>query len=196
MRAHPARLLVAATLGAWAIGAQAMPDAAPGDAMLALLQERGLLAADALQTEAGAIARQVRNTAGDLVISAMNFVGVRYRRGGSTPEQGFDCSGFTRHIFEHAAGLVLPRSASQQAGDASLQPVAREQLEPGDLVFFDTMRRAFSHVGIYVGGGRFIHAPRTGASVRIENMRDAYWSRRFNGARRAGLDTAAEDPAR
>lgn len=183
--------LLACSALAGSLPAQASPDVAPGDAVLSLLQERGLVAGQALGTEAAALARHVRDTASGLVISAMNFLGVRYRRGGTSPEQGFDCSGFTRHIFAKTVGLVLPRRADEQARDESLQPVAREQLEPGDLVFFDTMRRAFSHVGIYIGDGKFIHAPRSGGAVRVEDMREAYWARRYNGARRAGLDTAA-----
>lgn len=198
---HKLRPALAVLLGCTALAgtpppAQASPDgAAPGDAVLSLLHERGLVAGQAIGAEASALARHVRDTASGLVISAMNFLGVRYRRGGSSPEQGFDCSGFTRHIFEKTVGLVLPRRADEQARDESLQPVAREQLEPGDLVFFDTMRRAFSHVGIYIGDGKFIHAPRSGGAVRVEDMREAYWARRFNGARRAGLDTATATAA-
>ena len=96
-------------------------------------------------------------------------------------------------MFENSLGLVLPRRADQQAQNAGLLKIRREELKPGDLVFFNTMRRAFSHVGIYIGEGRFIHAPRTGAEVRIEDMRQAYWSKRFNGARRA--ESAAMTPA-
>jgi cell wall-associated NlpC family hydrolase len=133
----------------------------------------------------------MRDRASDLVITAMNFLGVPYRRGGNNPDQGFDCSGFTRHIFENSLGLVLPRRADQQAHDAGLAPVEKNELKPGDLVFFNTMKRAFSHVGIYVGEGKFIHSPRSGGQVRVEDMREAYWAKRFNGARRADVDTAA-----
>jgi cell wall-associated NlpC family hydrolase len=82
-------------------------------------------------------------------------------------------------------GLVLPRRADEQANASGLMKVGREDLRPGDLVFFNTMRRTFSHVGIYVGDGKFIHSPATGGAVRIDDMRYAYWSQRFNGARRA-----------
>jgi cell wall-associated NlpC family hydrolase len=116
----------------------------------------------------------------------MNFLGVPYRRGGDDAE-GFDCSGFTRHVFESTLGLVLPHRADQQARHASLASVPRDELKPGDLVFFNTMKRAFSHVGIYIGEGRFIHAPRSGGEVRVEDMRQRYWAQRFNGARRAEL---------
>ncbi len=164
----------------------AAPDVPPGDAVLQLLQERGLLPTSG-QVEVSPLVQQMRDTASDLVMQAMNFLGVPYRRGGNSAEQGFDCSGFTRFVFENSIGLVLPRRSDQQAQTASLQSVKREELKPGDLVFFNTMRRAFSHVGIYVGEGKFIHAPRTGGEVRVEDMRAAYWAKRFNGARRADL---------
>ncbi|HNG80741.1 MAG TPA: C40 family peptidase [Burkholderiaceae bacterium] len=182
------RLLALAALAA-ACSAQASPDAM-GDTMLHLLRERGLVPAAAVVRETQTLVRQVRDSASDLVFSAMNFLGVRYRRGGDTPEEGFDCSGFTRHIFERTVGLVLPHRAEQQAQQAGLAPVARDQLVPGDLVFFNTMRRAFSHVGIYIGEGKFIHAPRTGGEVRVEDMNQAYWTKRFDGARRAELPAA------
>ena len=136
------------------------------------------------------VRNSVRDTASDLVMSAMNFLGVPYRRGGNTEETGFDCSGFTRHIFENSIGLVLPRRADEQATTAGLLNINRAELKPGDLVFFNTMKRTFSHVGIYVGDDKFIHSPRTGAEVRIEDMRDSYWARRFTGARRADLSAA------
>ena len=95
------------------------------------------------------------------------------------------------------AGPDSPEAAipAPAPADAGLQKVPRDDLQPGDLVFFNTMRRAFSHVGIYVGEGRFIHAPRSGGQVRVEDMRQAYWSKRFNGARRAALAETAS-PAR
>jgi cell wall-associated NlpC family hydrolase len=168
---------------------------APGpDAVTRFLSERGLLNS----VEQGGSSRllaSVRDTASDLVLSAMNFLGVRYTRGGNSVENGFDCSGFTRHIFEMSVGLVLPRRADEQAKDSSLLAIRRDELKPGDLVFFNTMKRTFSHVGIYVGEGKFIHAPRTGSAVRVEDMRDSYWAKRFTGARRADLKAAAETPA-
>lgn len=124
--------------------------------------------------------------ASDLVVTAMGFLGVPYRRGGNTVETGFDCSGFVRAMYEQTVGLVLPRRASEQA--EATQTIAREELKPGDLVFFNTMRRAFSHVGIYVGDGKFIHSPRSGSQIRVEDMRSAYWNTRFNGARRVALE--------
>jgi cell wall-associated NlpC family hydrolase len=157
---------------------------APVEAAVQVLHDWGQAAASA-GAEPLAFVRQVGGAASGLVLSAMHYIGVPYRRGGMSADHGFDCSGFTRHIFENSLGLVLPRRADAQARDAGLRKVPRDDLQPGDLVFFNTMRRAFSHVGIYVGDGRFIHAPRSGGEVRVEDLRQAYWSKRFNGARRA-----------
>ncbi len=185
MLQRPKLLLTAAALGLLCAGPlRAAPEAPAGDAVVQLLQDKGLLPT-AAQVEASPLVQQMRDTASDLVMQAMNFLGVPYRRGGNTADQGFDCSGFTRYVFENSIGLVLPRRADEQAKSSGLLNVKREELKPGDLVFFNTMRRAFSHVGIYVGEGKFIHAPRAGGEVRVEDMRQAYWSKRFNGARRA-----------
>ncbi|MFG6456253.1 C40 family peptidase [Roseateles sp. BYS96W] len=176
--------------------AKAQQTATAGDAVNRFLTERGLTATNS--EPAGGSSRllaSVRDTASDLVLSAMNFLGVRYTRGGNSVENGFDCSGFTRHIFEMSVGLVLPRRADEQAKSNSLLSIGRDDLKPGDLVFFNTMRRTFSHVGIYVGEGKFIHAPRAGSAVRVEDMREAYWAKRFTGARRADLKAAAESSA-
>ena len=168
-------------------------EARKADAVMQMLQDKGLLPSytavdeNPLVRQMRDAAADVRDKASDMVTSAMNFLGVRYRRGGTSAEQGFDCSGFTRYVFEHSLGLVLPRRAEQQAKDSTLQAVKKDELKPGDLVFFNTMRRAFSHVGIYVGEGKFIHSPRAGGEVRIEDMRQTYWTKRFNGARRPEL---------
>ena len=136
--------------------------------------------------------RRVQDRASDMVASAMNFIGVRYRRGGTSAETGFDCSGFTRHVFEMSLGLVLPRRADEQAAMPGLVKVKRDELKPGDLVFFNTMRRTFSHVGIYIGDNRFVHAPSSGKDVRTDDMAFAYWAKRFTGARRAELPAATQ----
>ncbi|MCC6218508.1 MAG: C40 family peptidase [Aquabacterium sp.] len=140
------------------------------------------------------MAQQVRSKASDmassLVTSAMDFLGVPYKLGGTSRETGFDCSGFTRHVFENSVGLVLPRRSAEQANSPDLIPVKQSELKPGDLVFFNTLRRTFSHVGIYIGDNKFIHSPRTGASVRVEDIRVGYWQKRFDGARRAPLVNA------
>lgn len=117
-----------------------------------------------------------------LVVNALGFLGVPYRRGGNSAETGFDCSGFVRAMYDQTVGFVLPRRAAEQA--AATQPVADAEMKPGDLVFFKTMRHAFSHVGIYVGEGKFIHAPKPGAQVRVDSLSGSYWQRRFEGARR------------
>ena len=148
-----------------------------------------------LQPTARASAAQGQRMRGDppdTVITAMNFLGVPYYPGGNNSQMGFDCSGFTRHVFGQSQGIVLPRVVDDQANMAGMESVGRDEVMPGDLVFFNTLARTFSHVGIYVGEGKFIHAPRTGAYVRLDDMRQDYWSRRFTGARR--MQGARRDP--
>jgi hypothetical protein len=145
-----------------------------------LLAERGLVS-----RAANPDVSVHRDRAAEMVVAALNFLDRPYKWGGSSAGEGFDCSGFTRYMFQTSLGWLLPRRAAEQAHQQGLIDVPQSDLKPGDLVFFNTLRRAFSHVGIYVGDGRFIHAPRTGAEVRLENMRAAYWARRFDGARRA-----------
>ncbi|MEP7280597.1 MAG: C40 family peptidase [Rubrivivax sp.] len=127
------------------------------------------------------------------MLAALNLLDAPYRLGGSSLAEGFDCSGFTRQVFATARGWTLPRLAEQQARQSGWQAVDADALQPGDLVFFNTLQRAHSHVGIYLGDGRFIHAPRTGAQVRVENLRSAYWRTRFDGGRRA-VDVATLQP--
>ncbi len=167
-------------------GAAHAAPAGSGDDMARFLTDRGLL------ERIGEVGSQVEAKASELVVNAMAFLGVPYRRGGTNFETGFDCSGFVRAIYEQTAGLVLPRKAEQQA--AATQKIDKTELQPGDLVFFNTMRRAFSHVGIYVGNGKFIHSPKPGAEVRVEDMGVAYWARRFDGARRVPVDQTASAP--
>jgi cell wall-associated NlpC family hydrolase len=147
-----------------------------GDDMDKFLADKGLL------NRIEHVRQSVGHKASELVVTAMGFLGVPYRRGGNSAETGVDCSGFVKAIYEQTVGLVLPRRAEQQA--AATQNIDKNELQPGDLVFFNTMKRAFSHVGIYVGDGKFIHAPKPGAEVRVESMGVAYWARRFDGARR------------
>ncbi len=181
-------LSVAVVLGAAGLCAHAAPDA-KADPIARLLAERGLGDPDkvpaAVPPSEYAFVQTMRDKASDMVLSAMNFLGVPYRRGGNSAENGFDCSGFTRHVFEMSLGLVLPRRVDDQASAPGLLKVGRDELKPGDLVFFNTLKRTFSHVGIYIGDGKFIHSPRSGGEVRVEDMRYAYWSKRFTGARRA-----------
>ena len=120
--------------------------------------------------------------AAQVAIEALSLVGIRYRYGGNSPEQGLDCSGLVRCVFREADGTDLPRTSQEMSRRG--QPVDKQDLQPGDLVFFNTLNRAFSHVGIYLGNNQFIHAPSTGRNVRVENMDMNYWKTRFNGARR------------
>jgi cell wall-associated NlpC family hydrolase len=174
MRKIAPALIIASA--AWlAAGVHAAPGNS-GDDMDKLLADKGLL------TRIDHVRQNVSNKASELVVNAMGFLGVPYKRGGNTAETGFDCSGFVRAIYEQSVGLLLPRRAEQQA--AATQRIDKNDLQPGDLVFFNTMRRAFSHVGIYVGDGKFIHSPKPGAEVRVESMGVSYWQRRFDGARR------------
>ena len=132
--------------------------------------------------------------ASELVIQAMGLLGVPYKKGGTSEEKGFDCSGFVRYMYEKSVGLVLPRRAEEQA--KVTEEISRSELKPGDLVFFNTLKRTFSHVGIYVGDGKFIHAPRPGKAVRVDDMREAYWQQRFNGARRVQVDKLQNAPVK
>lgn len=135
----------------------------------------------------GEVGNRVEAKASQLVVGALGFLGVPYRRGGNSAETGFDCSGFVRAIYKQTEGLLLPRRASEQA--AATEKIDKADLKPGDLVFFNTMRRAFSHVGIYVGNGKFIHSPKPGGEVRVDDMGASYWTRRFDGARRVPTES-------
>lgn len=157
------------------------------DEMAHFMAERGLISR---LEDAG---HKVEAKASELIVNAMAFLGVPYKTGGNTFETGFDCSGFVRAIYHQTAGLILPRRAEQQA--AATQVIEKTELKPGDLVFFNTMRRTFSHVGIYVGNGKFIHSPKPGAEVRVEDMGISYWARRFDGARRVATN-GSQDTAR
>jgi cell wall-associated NlpC family hydrolase len=188
---YPVRIiLVACTALASGVAAPTWAQASPeppavgaelsGDSLMRLIAEKGWAPVEAVAPSV----RQVRHAASELVVTAFNFLGLQYRSGGSNVDEGFDCSGFVRYLVHNTMGLVLPRSADEQAKASAVVPIGRDELQPGDLVFFNTLRRSFSHVGIYIGDGKFIHSPRTGSSVRVEDMRMSYWTTRFNGARR------------
>jgi cell wall-associated NlpC family hydrolase len=116
------------------------------------------------------------------VAQAFQALGTRYRYGGSSPATGFDCSGLVSHVFEEAWGVALPHSVREQSELGTR--IKRAELAPGDLVFYNTRGSPYSHVGIYVGEDKFIHAPRPGATVRVESMKSGYWTKRYNGGRR------------
>lgn len=117
-----------------------------------------------------------------LVDFAMTLRDIRYRRGGRSPHSGFDCSGFVHYVFAQVLGVELPENSAAQYRDG--RKIDRDDMQAGDLVFFRTRGKRISHVGIYLGGGRFIHSPTTGERVRVDRMSEKYWSRRFAGARR------------
>jgi len=126
--------------------------------------------------------QEFTDRAAELGMQAMGLIGINYKRGGNTPDTGLDCSGFVRYVFKEAWGADLPRTSAEISRMG--KPVDSKDLQPGDLVFYNTLRRGFSHVGIYLGDNKFIHAPSSGGQVRIESMTVNYWKKRFNGARR------------
>lgn len=125
---------------------------------------------------------KAKDTASDITSYALSLIGVDYRFGGNTPDQGLDCSGLIRYVFQQATGLSLPRSAREQSRVG--ESISKDNLQPGDLVFFNTRRFQFSHVGLYIGDNRFIHAPSKGGAVQVVSLDNAYWQKAFNGARR------------
>lgn len=175
MRARVLTLLLCCSAAA-----QAAPASGSWENMDALLQEKGVVARMGEQLDRAR--QQASDQAASLVINAMAFLDVPYKWGGNSHDTGFDCSGFVKAVYEQSLGKILPRRSDEQA--AATAPIETGELRPGDLVFFNTMRRTFSHVGIYVGDGKFIHSPRAGAQVRMEDMRVGYWRKRFDGARR------------
>ncbi len=149
-----------------------------------------LLSAPVFAADEPAQAGDAPGAVATLIDKGFGFLGIKYRLGGTGPEVGgFDCSGLVRKVFGDALGLNLPRTASEMArlGDK----IGTKDLKPGDLVFFNTMRRTFSHVGIYVGDNKFLHSPSAGGVVRVETLDSAYWMKRFNGARRLVPDAQA-----
>ena len=131
---------------------------------------------------AAATTSQWRSGAEDVALYALGLLGVSYRFGGNSPDAGLDCSGLVRYVFQEVTGVMLPRTSKEMAGLGA--KVAAADLQPGDLVFFNTRRFHFSHVGIYLGENRFIHAPSSGSEVAVAQLSGAYWRRHFSGARR------------
>ena len=118
----------------------------------------------------------------EALLQALLALGLDYRYGGNSPVTGLDCSGLVAHVYLEAWNIRLPRNTGAQSKVGT--PVSLAELQAGDLVFYDTLKRPYSHVGIYLGDGKFVHAPKSGAQVRVESIRNAYWAQRFNGARR------------
>ncbi|HEX3632729.1 MAG TPA: C40 family peptidase [Casimicrobiaceae bacterium] len=151
---------------------------------LVLLPRAGL-AAQPASGHAGSAERpvaRVLQSAQELAIYALGLIGVDYRYGGNSPDRGLDCSGLVRYVFQEVVGVTLPRTAREMARLGGR--VAPGELRAGDLVFFNTRSSAFSHVGIYLGDDRFIHAPHRGGEVEIVTMSQPYWQQRYDGARR------------
>jgi cell wall-associated NlpC family hydrolase len=136
----------------------------------------------ALEPLDGTTAPAPAASATEAAVIALSLIGTPYSAGGAAPDTGFDCSGLVAYVFERAAQVQLPRNTFDLAQVAAAIDAAA--LRPGDLVFYNTQRRAFSHVGIYLGEARFVHAPSSGGAVRVEDMRLGYWTQRFDGARR------------
>jgi cell wall-associated NlpC family hydrolase len=168
----PARLFAAVACAALVSTAAAAPKAR---------SEHGSLAVAAKASTVDA-ASKVWQGAQDVALFALGLIGVDYRFGGETPARGLDCSGLVRYVFAEVTGVTLPRTSREMSRLG--EKVALADLAPGDLVFFNTRRFAFSHVGLYLGDNRFIHAPSTGGEVEIATLSQAYWKRHFDGARR------------
>lgn len=130
----------------------------------------------------------------ELINRAMEVIGVRYRWDSELPQSGLDGSSFVGYVFKDKLGFLLPRKSTQMSRVG--KPVNRDELQPGDLVFFNTMRLTFSHVGIYVGDNKFIHSPSKGTNVRVDDLGSLYWDKRFDGARRLDGSDNLDDSER
>lgn len=125
----------------------------------------------------------LKGAANDVLFQAISLVGTPYRYGGNSPESGFDCSGLINYVFLGSAGLKLPRS-TRELIDIDAPDIDRDRLYPGDLVYFNPAGGRVSHIGIYVGERRFVHAPATGGTVRMDNLDTPYWRKHYVGAKR------------
>ena len=172
------------------------PDSAEAEALLAQLRQEyhyntqadplGAYLANRSQSDVAktysSISQKDHDSQHQFANAALDFLGVKYRFGGEAPSEGFDCSGLVGYVAEKSLGLKLPRTSAEMARLG--QSIKKNNLQQGDLVFFNTSGKRFSHVGIYLGDNKFVHAPRTGAVVRVEDMTISYWQKRYNGARR------------
>lgn len=138
------------------------------------------LAAEPVQESETPAAQQ--NAMSNLISYAKTLIDTPYKFGGNSPESGFDCSGFVRYVYQKSVGWLLPHSSREISHEG--EKLQASDLAPGDLVFFNTRHKPFSHVGIYIGNNKFIHSPSTGRSIEVINMREKYWRKRYNGARR------------
>lgn len=147
--------------------------------------------ATAEEKEAAQAEKPVDSSINRVINQALDMIGIDYRYGGSSPENGLDCSGLVKYVFEQSLNIALPHNALAQSRVG--EKISRAELKPGDLVFFNTLRRSFSHVGIYIGDGKFVHAPRKGKKVQVVDMNDKYWSKHYEGARRIVVQQAGNE---
>ena len=161
--------------------AHAAPEGLDNDALERLIRERTEHDGHSNSSSSGRRSSGSQDEAGDLIMNAMSLIGLSYRLGGNSPTQGLDCSGFMQYIFKRSMGITLPRTSAEMATVG--QQVDRANLKPGDMVFFGSGGRV-SHVGMYIGNDRFIHAPRTGRDIEITSMNGNYWKSRYITARR------------
>ena len=177
--------LVALAFGL-APAAYAAPEGLDNDALERLIRERTEHDGHSNSSSSGRRSSGSQDEAGDLIMNAMSLIGLSYRFGGNSPTQGLDCSGFMQYIFKRSMGITLPRTSAEMATVG--QQVDRANLKPGDMVFFGGGGRV-SHVGMYIGNDRFIHAPRTGRDIEITSMNGTYWKNRYITARRVDRST-------
>ena len=166
--------------------AHAAPEGLDNDALERLIRERTEHDGHSNYSSSGRRSSGSQDEAGDLIMNAMSLIGLSYRFGGNSPTQGLDCSGFMQYIFKRSMGITLPRTSAEMATVG--QQVDRANLKPGDMVFFGGGGRV-SHVGMYIGNDRFIHAPRTGRDIEITSMNGTYWKNRYITARRVDRST-------
>lgn len=166
-------------------GYNALPDAGAESARRAQASLRWEGADPAAQDQALGAARS------QVVVTAVSMIGTPYRWGGNDPSAGLDCSGLVSLVYRSAANVALPRTSRQMSQEGA--PVRPGALRPGDLVFFNTVGR-FSHVGIYVGEGRFVHSPSSGGKVRLESLDSKYWTQRYDSARRLIASSTSPRP--
>ncbi|MBP6300011.1 MAG: C40 family peptidase [Arenimonas sp.] len=124
-----------------------------------------------------------KSTANDVLFHAISLVGTPYKYGGNSPNTGFDCSGLINYVFLTSAGLKLPRTTLELI-EINARQINQDRLYPGDLVYFNSNGGKVSHIGIYVGERRFVHAPSSGGTVRMDNIDTPYWQKHFVTAKR------------
>ena len=169
--------------------AHAAPEGLDNDALERLIRERTEHDGHSNSSSSGRRSSGSQDEAGDLIMNAMSLIGLSYRFGGNSPTQGLDCSGFMQYIFKRSMGITLPRTSAEMATVG--QQVDRANLKPGDMVFFGSGGRV-SHVGMYIGNDRFIHAPRTGKRIEITSLSGKYWNARYATARRVKRNNAQD----